>query len=359
MLKKILLSPRGRFIGCVVITNILSGIFTMFVWFPLSRYFFPVGHALSPYIPMLISALAAIPISSAVSHHWAKPIQDMVEATKSISQGDFSVRVAETAEGDMGRLLRSFNQMTTELGNTELMRNDFINVFSHEFKTPIVSIRGFAKRLRNGNLAQRQQEEYLDFIVEESERLSNLANNILLISKYENQSIVGEQAEYALDEQIRTCILRMESQWSARNIQFELDLPRLTYLGNMEMLDHVWQNLISNAIKFSRDGGTITISARKENSRITVWIRDEGIGIRPEHIGHIFDKFYQEDTSHTTAGNGLGLALVRRIVELCGGEIGVESQKNSGTMVVVALPLPGSAAKNDGCQIQKTHMATF
>ena len=340
MLKKLLLSPRGRFIGCVVITNILSGIFTMFVWFPLSRYFFPAGHSPSPYIPMLISILAAIPISSAVSRHWAKPIQDMVEATKSISQGDFSVRVAETAEGDMGKLLRSFNRMTTELGNTELMRNDFINVFSHEFKTPIVSIRGFAKRLRSGNLTQQQRQEYLDFIAEESERLSNLANNILLISKYENQNFVSEQAEFALDEQIRTCILRMESQWSARNIQFELDIPRMTYLGNMEMLEHVWQNLISNAIKFSYNGGTITISARKENSHITVWIRDEGIGISPEHIGHIFDKFYQEDTSHTTAGNGLGLALVKRIVQLCGGEIDVESRRNSGTMVVVALPLP-------------------
>ena len=338
MLKKLLLSPRGRFIGCVVITNILSGIFTMLVWFPLSRYLFPAGHSLSPYIPMLISAMAAIPISSAVSRHWAKPIQDMVEATRSISRGDFSVRVAETAEGDMGTLLRSFNQMTTELGNTELMRYDFINVFSHEFKTPIVSIRGFAKRLRSGNLTQRQQEEYLDFIAEESERLSNLANNILLITKYENQSFVNERTAYSLDEQIRTCILRMESQWSARNIQFELDLPRLTYLGNMEMLDHVWQNLISNAIKFSHDGGTITISARSENSRITVWVRDEGIGIAPDHIGHIFDKFYQEDTSHTTAGNGLGLVLVQRIVELCGGEIGVESRQGGGTLFVVSLP---------------------
>lgn len=338
MLKKLLLSPCGRFIACVVVTNILSGIFTIFIWFPLSRYLFPVGHSLSPYMPMLISALAAIPISSAVSCYWAKPIQDMVEATKSISQGDFSVRVEETAEGDMGKLLRSFNQMTTELRNTELMRNDFINVFSHEFKTPIVSIHGFARRLRSGKLTDNQREEYLDFIVRESEGLSNLAGNILLISKYENQNYVGEKTNYDLDEQLRTCILRMESQWSARKIQFDLDLPKLPFHGNMEMLDHVWQNLISNAIKFSHDGGTIYISARKENSRITVWIRDEGIGIAPEHMGHIFDKFYQEDISHTTAGNGLGLALVKRIVELCGGEIRVESHERCGTMFAVTLP---------------------
>lgn len=342
MLKKLFYSTRGRFITCVVITNILSGIFTMFVWFPLSQHIFPAGHTLAPYIPMLISALAALPISSAVSRHWAKPIQNMVEATRSISQGDFSVRVEENAEGDIGTLLCSFNQMTAELGNTELMRNDFINVFSHEFKTPIVSIRGFAKRLRGGTLTQQQREEYLDFIVEESERLSNLANNILLISKYENQNYVGEKADYDLDEQLRTCILRMENQWSARKIQFDLDIPKLPIHGNMEMLDHVWQNLIGNAIKFSHDGGRVYVSARKENSRITVWIRDEGIGIAPEHIGHIFDKFYQEDTSHTTAGNGLGLALVKRIVELCGGEIRVESQEGVGTMFSVTLPLANS-----------------
>lgn len=338
MLKKLLLSPRGMFIGCVVMTNILSGVFTMFIWVPLSRYIFPVGHALNPYMPMLISALAAVPISSVLSRHLAKPIQDMVEATKSISQGDYSVRVTEAAEGDMGKLLRSFNRMTAELGNTEMMRNDFINVFSHEFKTPIVSIRGFAKRLRSKNLTEAQQEEYLDFIVSESERLSDLASNILLISKYENQNHITEKTDYRLDEQIRTCILRMESLWSARNIQFDMDLPELAFRSNMEMLDHVWQNLISNAIKFSHDAGTIYISARKEKSHITVWIRDEGIGIAPEHIGHIFDKFYQEDTAHATAGNGLGLALVKRILQLCGGEIHVESQPYYGTMFIVTLP---------------------
>lgn len=338
MLKKLFLSPRGRFIACVVMTNIISGVFTMFVWFPLSRSIFPVGHELSPYMPMLISALAAIPISSAISCHWAKPIQDMVEATKSISQGDFSVRVEENAEGDIGKLLRSFNRMTSELENTELMRNDFINVFSHEFKTPIVSIRGFAKRLRSGKLTEQQKEEYLEFIVSESERLSGLANNVLLITKYENQSFVGQQTVYDLDEQIRTCVLRMENLWSARGLQFDIDMPRLTYQNNMEMMEHVWQNLISNAIKFSHDAGTIYISARKENSRITVWIRDEGIGISQEHIGHIFDKFYQEDTAHSTVGNGLGLALVKRIIQLSGGEIRVESQEGYGTMFIVMLP---------------------
>lgn len=338
MLKKLIYSTRWRFILCVMMTNLLSVVVTMFVWLPLSRSLFPAGHVLAPYIPLVISTLSAIPISSAISRHSARPIQDMVEATKSISRGDFSVRVSEEGEGDIRELLHSFNQMTAELGSTELMRNDFINTFSHEFKTPIVSIRGFARRLRGGNLTQKQREEYLEFIDEESERLSNLASSVLLIAKYENQKLIAEQTQYDLDEQIRTCILRLESQWSEKNILFDLDLPRLPYRNNMEMMDHVWLNLIGNAVKFSHAGGAIHIRAKKGNSHITVWIRDEGIGIRQEHIGHIFDKFYQEDTAHSAAGNGLGLALVHRILELSGGEIHVESQEGRGTTFCVRLP---------------------
>ncbi|MGM9603477.1 MAG: ATP-binding protein [Faecousia sp.] len=338
MLKKLIHSTRWQFILCVMITNLLSSILTAFVWFPLSRNLFPAGHVLAPYIPMVIATLAAIPISSAISLHSAKPIQDMLEATKSISRGDYSVRVSEEAEGDMAALLHSFNQMTAELGSTELMRNDFINTFSHEFKTPIVSIRGFARRLRSGNLTARQQQEYLEFIAEESERLSRLSSSVLLIAKYENQNLVTGQTDYDLDEQIRSCILRLEEQWSAKKLLFDLELPRLPYRNNPEMMEHVWLNLIGNAVKFSHEGGTIHIRAQKEASHITVWVRDEGIGIRPEHLGHIFDKFFQEDTAHASAGNGLGLSLVHRILELCGGEIQAESQEGQGATFCIRLP---------------------
>ena len=153
---------------------------------------------MAPWIPMLLSTLLALPIASFVSRRSAKPIQDMLEATKSISRGDYSVRVEEGGSGDVAELLRSFNRMTAELGSTEMMRNDFINTFSHEFKTPIVSIRGFARRLRKGGLTETQQNEYLDFIAEESERLSHLASNVLLISRYETEKLVGEQTDYDL-----------------------------------------------------------------------------------------------------------------------------------------------------------------
>lgn len=337
-MRQLLDSTRWRFVVCVAVSNLLSGLLSLFLWMPLASRILPPGHVLAPWIPMLFSIVLALPISSFVSRRSARPIQDMVEATKAISRGDYSVRVAETGTGDIAELLRSFNRMTAELGSTEMMRNDFINTFSHEFKTPIVSIRGFARRLRKGGLTVQQQNEYLDFIAEESERLSHLASNVLLISRYETQKLVGEQTVYDMDEQIRTCVLRLESQWSPRNLIFEVNLPHLPCRNNMEMMEHVWMNLIGNAIKFSRDGGVIFLDGKKENARITVSIRDEGIGIRPEDQKHIFDKFYQGDSSHAAEGNGLGLALVQRIVELSGGTIEVESSPGKGSTFRLTMP---------------------
>lgn len=339
MIRRLVDSTRWRFIACVVVSNLLSGLVSAFVWLPLASRFLESDKTLGPWIPMLLSILLAIPISSFISRVSAKPIQNMVEATKSISRGDYSVRVEETGSGDIAELLRSFNRMTAELGSTEMMRNDFINIFSHEFKTPIVSIRGFARRLRRGGLTREQQAEYLDFIVEESEWLSKLASNVLLISRYENQKLVAEQTDYDLDEQIRTSVLRLESQWAPRGLIFELDLPRLPYRNNSEMMEHVWTNLISNAVKFSRDGGAIFISGTQENGRIFVTIRDEGVGIRPQDLGHIFDKFYQGDSSRMAVGNGLGLALVHRIVELSGGSITAESTLGKGSTFRLELPV--------------------
>lgn len=338
MIKRMLHSSRGIFVTCVVITNLLSSFIAAFVWLNLSDYVLMNNLRESPLLPMLLSTLVAIPISSVVSKRSAKPLQDMMKATESIAKGDYSVRVEESGEGDICELLHSFNQMTAELGSTEMMRNDFINTFSHEFKTPIVSIRGFAKRLRNENLSPEKRKKYLEYIAEESERLSDLTSSVLLIARYENQKLVAEQTEYDLDEQIRNCILRMETLWSAKRITFEVDLPKLTYINNLEMMDHVWMNLISNAIKFSHDGGYIFISSIQTANNIAVTIRDEGIGISPSEIGHIFDKFYQADTAHSSVGNGLGLSLVYRIVQLSGGSISVKSEVGRGTEFTVTLP---------------------
>ena len=269
-----------------------------------------------------------------------KPINDLVQAMREVSQGDFSVRVdAEDVSGDMGRLVSSFNDMASELGGLELFRKDFINNFSHEFKTPIVSIRGFAKQLERDDLTEAQRREYLDIIVSESDRLANMASNVLLLSKLENQTIVTDKASFALDEQLRRAILLLEKQWSEKEIELDVDLEDVEYYGNEEMLNHVWVNLLGNAVKFSPKGAPLSVRLRREGDTAVATVKDAGPGMDDATRRRIFEKFYQGDTAHATEGNGLGLSLVKRIVDLCGGSIAVDSAPGSGTAFTVRLPL--------------------
>lgn len=329
---------RQRLILFVMVVNILSSILGVLVWsFSIQRE--PPRNAWAGQLmPLVLTMLIAIPLSALVSKPTAKPYTSVIEAMKAVSQGDYRVRVAEEGEGEVIQLLRSFNQMAAELESTELMRGDFINNFSHEFKTPIVSIRGFAKRLRQENLTERQRREYLDYIVRESERLADLSANILLLSRYENQQIIRDPKPYELDEQLRRCVLTLEPQWNAKHLELDIDLPRLRYTGNEEMMEHIWRNLLGNAIKFSCPGGLVQVRGKREPRRIVVTVRDEGIGMDERTMAHIFDRFFQGETAHSSAGNGLGLSLVRRIVELCGGEIRVESEKGAGTAFHIFLP---------------------
>lgn len=269
-----------------------------------------------------------------------RPMNDLVHAMQAVSKGDFSVRVdAEDVPGDMGELANSFNDMATELGGLELFRKDFINNFSHEFKTPIVSIRGFAKQLERDDLTDEQRREYLDIIVSESDRLANMASNVLLLSKLENQTIVTDREDYALDEQLRRCVLLMEKQWTEKALEPDVDLEAITYRGNEEMMNHVWVNLLSNAIKFSPEGAPLSVRLRREGNEAVCTVRDAGPGMDDATRRRIFEKFYQGDTAHATEGNGLGLSLVKRIVDLCGGSIAVDSAPGSGAAFTVRLPL--------------------
>ena len=269
-----------------------------------------------------------------------RPINDLVHAMDAVSQGDFSVRVdAENVPGDMGALASSFNEMATELGGLEMFRKDFINNFSHEFKTPIVSIRGFAKQLERDDLTDAQRREYLDIIVSESDRLANMASNVLLLSKLENQTIVTAKTAFALDEQMRRAILLLEKQWSEKEIELDVDLEELEFFGNEEMLNHVWVNLLGNAIKFSPRGGALAVRLRREGDAAVASVRDEGPGMDEDTRRRVFEKFYQGDTAHSTEGNGLGLSLVSRIVDLCGGDVAVDSAPGQGSTFTVRLPI--------------------
>jgi len=292
-----------------------------------------------PFLCLIVSSFVGTIISSVVSYHLLRPLRELIAATKTVAKGDFSVRLSsEDQIGEMAELIDSFNVMTEELSGIEMFRSDFINTFSHEFKTPIVSIRGFAKQLQNESLTTEERREYTDIIIAESERLTKLSSNILLLSKLEHQTILSDQTAFSLDEQLRADILLLEKQWSKKNLEIEPDLNEVTYYGNAEVLSQLWVNLLSNAIKFTPEGGRIEIRLTQDSESVKVVVRDNGIGMRAETLQHVFEKFYQGDHSHAMEGNGLGLSLVKRIVELCGGSIAIESEEGNGTSVYVSLP---------------------
>ncbi len=292
------------------------------------------------FIAFISSTILGTAISLFVSRHFLKPLDHMIKSQKKVANGDFSDRVP-VPKGNtiITDLVDGFNSMSEELGSTEIFRNDFINNFSHEFKTPIVSIKGFAKQLQNDELSDEQRKEYIDIIVQESDRLASMSSNILLLTKFENQQMVTDKTTFYLDEQIRKCILLLEKEWSKKNIILNLDLKEIRYYSNEEMLSHVWMNILNNSIKFTPDSGTIKIKCYATSSNVTVRIEDNGIGMDDKTQKHIFDKFYQGDSSHTSKGNGLGLPLAKRVVKLCGGKINVKSQLGKGTTFIVQLPI--------------------
>ncbi len=292
--------------------------------------------------PITICAVCIIGalFAAFIMQFYINPLDRLVAATKKIAEGDFTVRVPEkTHIAEIGILIDNFNKMTMELEGTEMFRSDFINNFSHEFKTPIVSIRGFAKQLQSGELSEEERKQYTEIIVSESERLSTMATNVLLLSKLENQQLIPDRKAYSLDEQLRNCILLFEKEWEKKNIELDVELADVTYTGNEEIMSHIWINLISNALKYAPTGGKISIRALVNSDEISVHIRDNGVGMTHETLTRIFDKFYQGDKSHAGNGNGLGLPLVKRVVELCGGKIVVNSEPNIGSEFSVYLPI--------------------
>ena len=266
------------------------------------------------------------------------PIKKLIHGIRRVSHGDFSVQVECDTRTEISELITEFNKMVRELGNIETLRNDFVANVSHEFKTPIAAIEGCATLLQDKNLSPEERLEYTQLISESAHRLSVLTTNILQLSKLENQEIVPELKEFSLDEQLRQAILLLENQWSEKSIDLDIDLDPVTVFASEELLMQVWTNLIGNAIKFSHNGGSITISLKSTDKKYFVSIKDTGIGMSPETIEHIFDKFYQGDTSHSGKGNGLGLPLANRIVTIFGGNMFVKSALGQGSEFVVELP---------------------
>lgn len=297
------------------------------------------SHLYPLFLMLLCIAIAAL-LTGIFLDDRIKPIHRVNEAMKKVSRGDFSERVDDKkCSGEIRELVQSYNHMAEELSGIEMFRTDFINNFSHEFKTPIVSIRGFARQLERDDITDEQRREYTRIIVSESERLANMSSNVLLLTKLENQQIITDKKPYMLDEQLRNCILLMEKQWSDKNLELRLELDEVEYNGDEEMMSHVWLNLISNAIKYSPEGGLLELGCMRVQNFIVVHVTDHGEGMDEMTQLRIFEKFYQGDSAHAAEGNGLGLSLVKRIAELCGGKVAVNSAPGEGSMFSVYLPV--------------------
>lgn len=290
---------------------------------------------------LLVSALFGTLLAALFGKYYLRPVKQLSDATREVKRGNFRVRVEQdTARplSEMGELVKNFNEMVRELDGIELLRNDFINNFSHEFKTPIVSIRGFAHELQHGGLEESQRQEYAKIIAEESDRLAKLSTNVLELSKLENQQIVINKSEFFLDEQLRQCILLREKEWTEKNLDIIPELESMRFFGNEEILAHIWTNLIGNAIKFTPENGEVRIRLWETDTHVTVEIADTGIGMTDEVKQHIFEKFYQGDASHHRDGYGIGLTMAARAAALCGGHVSVESTPGKGSTFTVLLP---------------------
>lgn len=309
-----------------------------------------VSSEFIPHLWMLILAnvLVNIPVGFVISliavEFPLKPVRNLIDGMEALASGNFATRV------NVGAIMRrypafvavseSFNKMAEELESTELLRTDFVNNFSHEFKTPIVSIAGFAKLLKRGNLPAQQQRSYLDAIEEESLRLSYMATNVLNLTRVENQTILTDVSEFNLSEQIRSCVLLLDSKWESKDLELQLEFGEFMIRANEELLKQVWINLLDNAIKFAPAGHTVRVGITRGQDALAVSVLNTGSEIGPGHQEKIFRKFYQADESHATQGNGVGLAVVKRIVELHGGQVSLRSGQDV-TEFTVRLPQAG------------------
>lgn len=298
--------------------------------------------ALSFITPIAIMPTLAIVITGIIiyiNNQTNKFTVKFVGAFDKVAHGEFGYQLEVPKKGQFKSLFENFNKMSAELKSIQTLKDEFIHDFSHEFKTPIASINGFANLLLEGGLSEEEQRQYLKIIADESARLSTLSENTLMLNRLENQQIIGEVKPFRLDLQIKECVILLEREWSAKDIALSSDLFEAEIEGNASLLQQVWINLLNNAIKFTPEGGEINVSMSAEDNFICVSVRDNGIGMSAEVASHIFEKYYQGDSSHATRGNGLGLSIVRRIVTLSGGDVRVESKEGEGSAFIVKLPL--------------------
>lgn len=289
-------------------------------------------------IVILVSAVLVGVLAIGLYSRSFKGLNQFQSAMNKVAKGDFSVTLPTDKDNYMYVLNSSFNAMVASLKSIETLKTDFISDFSHEFKTPIASICGFAKLLKNPNVSEEEKQEYIDIIISESDRLTLLSKNTLSLSKLDNQEAVYEKKPYSLDEQLRKCALMFQSEMDRKNIDLSLSGESTVYCGNEELMQQLWINLIGNAVKFTPERGSVEIAIERRENGIAVSVKDTGIGMNEETKSRIFDKFYQGDASRSASGNGLGLSIVKKILQIVGGEVTVESEPGEGSTFTVVLP---------------------
>lgn len=288
----------------------------------------------------LVCTFVGFLLSIIIVHRPAAKMQKLLEAMDKIAKGNFSVRLSPRMKHEKmtNRTVEMFNNMARQLESTEILSHDFINNFSHEFKTPIASINGFAKLLKDDKLSEEEKDEYLDIIIQESERLSNLAINILTLSKLEQQTILTNKTKYNLSEQVRIIIGSLYPKWSEKNLTIDFEAEDIYIRANKEMLGQVWINLLDNAIKFSPERAEIGFHITGQQDNLSISISNFFSSPDSTNTDRIFDKFYQGDTSHATKGYGLGLPMVKRIIELHSGTIDFAYRNTNEAVFTIELP---------------------
>ena len=270
-----------------------------------------------------------------------RPVEQILSATEKIAKGDFGVRLIPLHSyykyDDYDVIMKNINKMVVELSKSEILKAEFISNVSHEIKTPLSVIQNYAKVLRTGNIDEETRKRFLDTLVNQSQKLSNLVSNILKLNKLENQNLLSENQKINVGELLRECVIQFEPLCEKKGVELFCDISDIYLEVDAGHLELIYNNLISNALKFTDNGGKVEISLKIQNDKIVFSVKDTGCGIKPEIGNKIFEKFYQGDTSHSSEGNGLGLALVKKVIDLIGGEISVQSEVNKGSLFTVKI----------------------
>ena len=336
--------PPHLFVAYLIVLVLMCGAHTGLIilsnregWSKITQVIVPVVYWVAVAIGLTLFTRKKIMTT------YEEPMQNLAEATKMVANGDFSVYVPTLNTSDkldyLDVMILDFNKMVEELGSIETLKTDFVSNVSHEMKTPIAIIKNYAELIKMDQITDEQRKEYAQSIIDSSVRLSNLISNILKLNKLENQKITPEMEAYDVCRQLCECAILFEDAWEEKEIELVIDMEDVAMVkADESLLELVWNNLLSNAIKFTEPGGTIAIRQESKDKEIHVSVSDTGCGMSSESIKYIFDKFYQGDTSRSKEGNGLGLAMVKRVIELLDGEIQVSSEEGKGSTFTITLP---------------------